>query len=492
MEQDADCSFDPMLHGSMAAIIAPLVRRPPPNVDYRECVEYLLSFADFERSGRFQDRPDVEPVLALLRRLGDPHLGRDTVHIAGSKGKGSVAAMVESVLRAAGHTTGLFTSPHLHSYTERIRVNGGPLTEDDWTRLTGVLRAAVEGEAPAAEGRQLVTFDLLTALAFLAFRERVVRCQVLEVGLGGRVDSTNVFHTGGTRLGESRPTGAGPTGEVAHVCAMTAIGLEHTDVLGDTVEKIAGEKAGIIAPGASVVIGPQPHAAARTAIRRAAEEAGCPIVDVSARYSWRLDSSDLDGQTFDLKGPGGGLRLRIPLLGEHQIENAATAVACVDALRPLGLEVPDAAVKRGLAEVHWPGRMEILSRRPIVVADGAHNRDSARRLRESLTRYLSCRGAFLIVGMSAGKDAIGLAEELAPVAAGVIAVRADHPRAMPPQEAAAAFRQAGVDAKVGRGVAAALDGALAAAAGEGVICLTGSLFVVAEGRAHLRGIAATV
>jgi len=444
-------------------------------VDYRESLDYLLSFADFERSGRFLDRPDVEPVLALLRRLGDPHLGRHTVHIAGSKGKGSVAAMVESVLRAAGHSTGLFTSPHLHSYTERIRVDGAPLAEDDWARLTGVLRAALEAEPLAAEGRRLVTFDLLTALAFLAFRERAVRCQVLEAGLGGRVDSTNVFHSGGSG-----------------VCAITAIGLEHTEVLGDTVEEIAAEKAGIVTPGAEVVIGPQPQAAARKVIRRAAEEAGCPIVDVSARYFWRLVSHDLDGQTFDLKGPGGPLRLRVSLLGEHQLENAATAAACVDALRRRGLEVPEGSLERGLAAVRWPGRMEILRRKPVVVADGAHNRDSARRLRESLTRYLSCRSAFLIVGMSAGKDAIGLAEELAPVASGVVTVRAGHPRAMPPQEAAAAFRGAGVGAEVGQGVAAALDEALAAAGGEGVICLTGSLFVVAEGRAHLRGLAATV
>jgi dihydrofolate synthase/folylpolyglutamate synthase len=447
-------------------------------MDYRESLDYLLSFADFERSGRFQDRPDVEPVLALLRRLGDPHLavpagrqGRRTVHIAGSKGKGSVAAMVESVLRAAGHSTGLFTSPHLHSYTERIRVNGEPLAEADWARLTGVLREAVEGATE--EGRSLVTFDLLTALAFLAFRERAVGLHVLETGLGGRVDSTNVFET-------------------KDVCAITAIGLEHTDVLGDTVEQIAAEKAGIISPGAAVVIGPQPHAAARDVVSAAAREAGCAIVDVSGRYSWRLASHDLDGQTFDLEGPGGAQRLRIPLLGEHQLENAATAVACVDALRGSGLEVAAAAVKRGLAAVRWPGRMEILRRKPVVVADGAHSRDSARRLRESLTRYLSCRDAFLIIGMSASKDATGLAEELAPLASGVIAVRANHPRAMPPQEAAEAFRRVGVDAEVGQGVAAALDKALAAAAGDGVICLAGSLFVAAEGRAHLRGLAATV
>ena len=258
------------------------------------------------------------------------------------------------------------------------------------------------------------------------------------------------------------------------------------------MEEIAGEKAGIIRPGATVVIGPQGHEPARRVLLAAAESAGCPVLDVSARHSWRPVSHDLAGQTFDLEGPGGTLRLRIPLLGEHQLENAATAVACADALRGRGLELPDTAVERGLASVRWPGRMEILRRRPLVVADGAHSRDSARRLRESLTRYLSCRGAFLIIGMSAGKDVAGLAEELAPIASGVIAVRADHPRAMAPQEAAAAFRRAGVDAEVGQGVAAALDKALAAAAAEGVICLAGSLFVVAEGRAHLRGTAATV
>ena len=193
-------------------------------MNYRQALDYLLSFADFERSGRFQDRPDVRPLLSLLRRLGDPHLGRCTVHIAGSKGKGSVAAMVESILRAAKLRTGLFTSPHLHSYTERIRIDGEPLEEDDWARMTRVLREAMEAGSPAPDGRSLVTFDLLTALAFLAFRERGVDCQVLEVGLGGRVDSTNVF-------------------EAKEVCAVTAIGLEHTEVLGDTVEEIAAEKA---------------------------------------------------------------------------------------------------------------------------------------------------------------------------------------------------------------------------------------------------------
>ena len=443
-------------------------------MDFRRSLDYLLSFADFERSGRFQDRPDVRPLLSLLRRLGDPHLGPRTVHIAGSKGKGSVAAMVESILRAAKLRTGLFTSPHLHSYTERIRIDGEPLAEDDWARLTGALRQALEAESASLDGRHLVTFDLLTALAFLAFREHSIDCQVLEVGLGGRLDSTNVF-------------------EAKDVCVVTAIGLEHTELLGDTVEKIAAEKAGIVRPGSTVVIGPQSHAAAPEVVRQAAADAGCPTVDVAGSYSWRRTANDLDGQSFRLQGPRGVLQLRLSLLGQHQLENAATAVACADALSQRGLSIPDEAIRQGLARVSWPGRFEILRRQPLVIADGAHSRDSARRLRESLTDYLSCRSAFLILGMSADKDLTGLAQELAPIASGrrVIAVRAHHPRAMPPQQVAAAFIEAGIEAAVGEEVGEALGEALAAAEANDVICLTGSLFVAAEGRAHLQKTAAT-
>jgi dihydrofolate synthase/folylpolyglutamate synthase len=441
-------------------------------VDYRRSIDYLLSFADFERSGRFQDRPDVQPLLSLLSRLGDPHLGRRTIHIAGSKGKGSVAAMVESILRAAGLRTGLFTSPHLHSYRERVRIDGEPLAEEAWAGLTGAVRNAIEAAGPPQDGRSLVTFDLLTALAFLAFRERRVDWQILEVGLGGRVDSTNVLET-------------------KDVCAVTTINLEHTDILGGTVEEIAAEKAGIIRPGSTVVVGPQRHAPAREVIRQSAADARCRIMDVAESYSWRRASHDMDGQTFRLEGPGGDRGLRLPLLGEHQLENASTAVACVAALPQPGVAIGDEAIESGLASVYWPGRMEILRSRPLVVADGAHSRDSARRLRECLTDYLSCRNALWIVGMSADKDATGLAQELAPIARRVIAVRARHPRAMAREEIAAAFVAAGAEAEMGDEVPKTLENVLATTEGEAVICLTGSLFVAAEGRAHLQGIVAT-
>ena len=437
---------------------------------FPETIDYLLSFADFERSGRFQDRPDVAPMLSLLQRLGDPHLGRLTVHVAGSKGKGSVAAMVESVLRAAGLDTGLYTSPHLHSYCERVRLNGEPIGEGDFARLASSLQPAVEAERRALRERQLVTFDLLTALAFLAFRERRVQVQVLEVGLGGRVDSTNVF-------------------QEKEVCAITPISLEHTAILGDTVNKIAQEKAAIIRPGSTVVLAPQAHEAVAHVVRRAAADAGSPLIEVSRHYRWQYVSHDLRGQDFYLWGDRGALRIRLTLLGEHQMENAATAIACVDDLRERGCAITQEAVVRGLAGVSWPGRAEVLCESPLVIADGAHNRDSARRFRQALAKYFSCRRAFLIIGVSADKDVNGLAEELAPVAAEVVATQAWHPRAMAPEKIVAAFAELGVETGVAKTVGEALERAMAVAGSQGVICLVGSLFLVAEGREHLLTVA---
>ncbi|MDO8616931.1 MAG: folylpolyglutamate synthase/dihydrofolate synthase family protein [Dehalococcoidia bacterium] len=454
----------------------------PPGTSYPDALQYLLSFADFERSGRFQDRPDVAPMLALLQRLGDPHLGRPTVHIAGSKGKGSVAAMVDSVLRADGLTTGLYTSPHLHSYTERVRINGEPVSEETFARLTGALRPAVDAVQAELGERRLVTFDLLTALAFLAFREAGVRAQVVEVGLGGRVDSTNVF----------------PAKEAA---VITPLSLEHTAVLGDTIEQIAREKAGIITPGCVAVLAPQPHQAAREVVLQAARAAGARVVDVAGEYRWRRLAHDLRGQRIRIEGPRGPIEARLPLLGAHQIENAATAVATVEALAPAlpraGLRPAPTgardgwggAIVRGLESVRWPCRLEVLRERPLVIADGAHNRDSAGRLREALRDYFSCERAIFIVGASSDKDIAGLAQEIAPVAGAVIAARARHPRAMDPALIAAEFGRRGVPAEIVDSVAGAVERAMAVAGAGGVICLLGSLFIAAEGREYILGCA---
>jgi dihydrofolate synthase/folylpolyglutamate synthase len=434
-------------------------------VNYRESVQWLLSFADFERSGRFQDRPDVVPMLALLHVLGDPHLGRRTIHVAGSKGKGSVCAMVESVMRAAGYTTGLYTSPHLHSYTERVQINGQRLTPEGWTRHTASVKRAVAAAKVGLGDRSLVTFDLLTALGFLAFREADVGVQVVEVGLGGRVDSTNVF-------------------ESKDVAVIAPISLEHTEILGDSVEAIAREKAAIIAPGCFTVMAPQPYPEAADAIADRADAVGARLVEVAAAYTWEIVQADTRRQEVRIRGPGKPVVARLPLLGAHQIANAATAVATIEALRECGAMIPDESVRDGLASVRWPGRMEVLSETPLVIADGAHNRDSARRFRETLAEYFSRDRAFFVVGASAGKDIMGIAEELAPIATGVFAVQANHPRAMEPERIAEAFGALGVEPEVRDSISEAIDVAMEDNAGDGVICVLGSLFVAAETREH--------
>lgn len=437
---------------------------------YDEAIQYLLSFADFERSGRFHDRPDVAPMASLLHRLGDPHLGRTTAHIAGSKGKGSVAAMVESMLRSAGYRTGLYTSPHLHSYCERIRVDGKSIDEAELARLVQEqLRAAVEAERERLGERQFVTFDLLTALGFLAFREHRVKAQVLEVGLGGRVDSTNVFET-------------------KEIAVITPISLEHFAVLGNTAEQIAREKAAIITPGCTVVMAPQTYPDAERVIREFADAAGAPVVDVARDYTWQKLSHDLQGQNIRVEGAHGVVEERLPLLGAHQIENAVTALACFDALNERwNNEYDRKTASFGLADVRWPGRLEVLHERPLVVADGAHNRDSARRLREALVDYFACDRALFIIGSGGDKDIAGLAEELAPLASRVVAVRADHPRAMDPQRIAEAFGRQKIETELQDSVGSAIDSALATIGADGVICIAGSLFVAAEAREQMPG-----
>jgi dihydrofolate synthase/folylpolyglutamate synthase len=441
-------------------------------MDYSQAIEYVLSFADWERApaqafgaANF----DLRRVHSLLARLGDPHLGRQTVHIAGSKGKGSVAVMVASILQAAGYRSGLYTSPHLHNVRERIVVDGQPIGEDEFARLTEVLAPQVVAENEDGRFGQLTTFELLTVLAFLYFQDRDAQWQVLEVGMGGRLDATNVM-------------------DEKAVCVITPVSLEHTTVLGDTVEKIAAEKAAILRPGTTVVMAPQPYPEAAAVIRGRAAELGAPLLDVGETYSMRRLGWDLTGQSFRLAGPGCSRELWLPLLGAHQMENAATAVATIDALRSGGVAVSEESIWEGLGRLSWPGRLEVVRDEPLMVVDGAHNGDSARRLRQALRDYFSFDRAILVMGVSGGKTIGAMAEELAPLTHLLIATRSHHPRAAEPEAVAAAFAAQGVASETCPSVAMALDRAQALAGRDDLICVVGSLFVVAEAREQVLGL----
>ncbi|MCI0886171.1 MAG: bifunctional folylpolyglutamate synthase/dihydrofolate synthase, partial [Chloroflexi bacterium] len=307
---------------------------------------------------------------------------------------------------------------------------------------------------------------LLTAIGFLAFRDARLEAQVIEVGLGGRVDSTNVFDS-------------------KELAVITPLSLEHMAVLGETIEEIAAEKAAIVGPRTeAVVLAPQTSEAAADVVRERAKGARVPLIDVRASYSWRVVAHDLRGQDVRIERPGGGLDVRLPLLGAHQAENAATAVAGADALRE-SAEIADEAILQGLASVRWPGRLEVLHESPLVIADGAHNRESARRLADALRDYFGAERVTFVVGALSDKDVRGLAEELVPMATIVFAARSAHPRSLEAAEIAAVFGERGARAEHVDSVANALEKAMAASGSDAVICLTGSLFVAAEGRAHL-------
>ena len=434
-------------------------------MNYPQALDYLLTFADFERSGRFADRADVNPMQSLLAALGDPHWGRLTVHIAGSKGKGSSAAMIESILRQAGVRTGLYTSPHLHSYCERIRIDGRPIKESAFAHLAGLVRGA-QKSVELQSGRELVTFDLLTALGFLAFRQNEVQVQIIEVGLGGRLDSTNVFAK-------------------KEVSVITPLSLEHTAILGNTIRAIAREKAGIITKNCTVVLARQDYAGAEAVIRKTTAVQGSLLLDVARDYPLQHIASSLRGQRLLMRTPAGrNLKINLSLLGQHQAENAATAVAAVEALP---LRISDEAITRGLGSVRWPGRFEVVRTKPVVVLDGAHNRDSARRLRETIAELLPGQKVIFIVATSADKDVKGIATELLMLKPGIIVTESSHQRAMPSQQLAGVFERFGHAPQVANSIPQALESALAASKEKTVICLVGSFFAVAEGREYLSG-----
>ena len=369
-------------------------------MDYEASLRWLLTLPDFERTGEFAARPDVAPMLALLSELGDPHLSRPTIHIAGSKGKGSTGVMAEAMLAAAGARTGCYISPHLHRYNERMRISGEPLDREAFAAALTRVREAIERVAGSVPGRQFLAFDALTAAAFVAFRDAAVDMQIIEVGLGGRLDSTNVF----------------AASQSPHVIVLTPISLEHTAILGDTIAAIAAEKAGIITNGSTVVVAPQ-RESALDVFRAVADERGAQVIEVAGACRMSRMTATPDGQRFKLKTARGTYDAQLPLAGRHQLDNAATAiVACEEIASLSALELTPAHVSAGLAAVVWPARLEVLRVKPLLIIDGAHNGDSAKRMVLALREYFGLSRATLLIGTLAGKDFAAMADAVAPFA----------------------------------------------------------------------------
>ncbi len=428
---------------------------------YKDALDYIYSFTDYEKKSSYLYGPeyfDLARVEKLLAWLDNPHLHFKSVHIAGTKGKGSVAAMSESILRAAGYRTGLYTSPHLHTLRERIQVDGRLIPQETVASLTERLQPLVS----RIEG--ITTFEIITALGFLFFADQGVEVAVLEVGMGGRLDATNVVDP--------------------LVAIITSLSYDHTHILGETLPLIAREKAGIIKDEACVVSAPQaPEAMA--VIEEVCREQDAELTVIGRDWTWEAGEANLEGQWFRVTNHESRITNHgfwIPLLGRHQLDNATVAVAAMEKLRQRGVNVPEASVGEGLRRVRWPGRLEILGRRPFVVVDCAHNADSAGKLKAALEEVFAYRRLILIFGASADKDIEGMMRELFPLAQQVIITQAKHPRAVDTgvlREKALALRP-GV--MVSDSVAEALGLALGVASPQDLICATGSVFVVAEVR----------
>jgi dihydrofolate synthase / folylpolyglutamate synthase len=427
---------------------------------------YLEGLIDFEKQrapGRV--RFSLAPIHALLARLGSPERDLSVLHIAGSKGKGSTALFSESLLQATGARTGTFTSPHLESWTERFRIDGSEVDPGRLGAAVETLRPHVDALRAAGGNTVPSFFDATTAAALLLFREAHVDHAILEVGLGGRLDSTNAV--------------------TPAVCCITSIELEHREILGDSLAEIAAEKAGILKPGVPAVCGElAPEAAA--VIERRAAELGCPMARIGREIAVDLEGDPLGGAVLSLRDGDLELRAPLPVPGAHQAANAALAVAAVRRL----LGAPRAAEARGslaagLASARLPGRIEILGRAPWVIVDSAHTAASARALAAVLRRI--ARPVDLVLSISAGKDTGAILSELLPLARVVTLTRAEPVRSLDPNEIAAVARAARpeLSLRVVPNPHLALRAAHESLASDGVLCATGSVYLAGIARSVL-------
>jgi dihydrofolate synthase/folylpolyglutamate synthase len=436
---------------------------------YAEALAWLSGFRDTERSGAFvgDGEASLTRERALLAELGDPQRAYGITHVAGTKGKGSTSAMIAAILEAAGVRTGLYTQPELHTLRERIRLGQRCISEVEMTDLLAQVRSALEGSD--TERGHTITYEIMTALALLFFRETSVQHAVVEVGLGGRLDATNVV----TPL----------------VAVITSISYDHMQVLGTTLAEIAGEKAGIIKPGVPLVCSAQaPEALA--VIQKTCAARSAPLVRVGpadapdCQYRYQVGRVEGERHWCEISTPTRTYHdLELALLGAHQVQNAAAAVAVAEVLAARGLPLDEAAIRRGLCEVRWLGRLQVVRRQPWVVIDGAHNADSFARLFEALRRHFAFTRLRLVLGVMADKDLRGIVAEIERADVDRVIVTASrHPRAAAPESLAGLLAGAAPQPAVAicPEVSTALEQALKETGADDLVCVAGSLYLAGE------------
>lgn len=422
---------------------------------------YQSTLESMYRLHRFGIKLGLDTITAMLSALGNPHQQFRTIHIAGTNGKGSVAAMLTSVLQASGYAVGRYTSPHLERFNERICINDRPISDDEV--VSGCRKVMAIEDLP----RQPTFFEFTTAMAFDAFARHRVQWAVIETGMGGRLDATSVIEPA--------------------LSIITNISLEHKQYLGDTLPLIASEKAGIIKAGVPVISGVRQRSA-RTAIAAKAEDERSTLFQLGRDFRFRRNA----GKGFSYFGPYHRWRdIRLSLAGEHQVENAALALTACDILQETGqTDIDEASIRKGLASVSWPGRLEIAAESPCVILDGAHNLMAARVLGRYLERHFSERDITLVVGVLDDKPYVSILKDLIRPCRRVIVTQAHIDRAVPAQDLATIAKGFNPDVTVKENVGDALRHAILSSEPDGVVCVAGSLYVVGEAKTALPDILA--
>jgi dihydrofolate synthase/folylpolyglutamate synthase len=414
-----------------------------------------------------EDKFNLDRMHKFMELFDNPHKKYPVIHVAGTKGKGSTSALIAHALYEQGYKVGFYTSPHLHDFCERIQVDFVPMKHEEMVAIVDLMKSKIPFVA------EITTFELMTAMAFIYFMNKHVDYAVIEVGLGGRLDATNVVSP--------------------LVSVITSLSLDHINVLGDTLAKIAYEKGGIIKNNTPVVVAPQKDEAILV-LKKIAEERNSPLFQVGKDYLYAQAAKSLSGQNFFVwpkedqiavnafiesagREDWEPTKFHIPLLGFHQVQNAATAFTTLTVLRQNGLKISDDSIRKGFANVVWPGRFEVINRRPFIVIDSAHNRESALRLRNAVDDYFPGIPVVLVFGALEDKDIDGMLVELLPRVKIVITTKSIHPRAISPEDLVIKVNQMGVRAIPTQSLEEAFDQALKLAGKENLILVAGSIFV---------------
>lgn len=421
------------------------------NMTYEEAMQYIHGTL------KFGSKLGLHNIGRLLELMENPHKKLKFIHVAGTNGKGSTVAMISSILVEAGFKTGIFTSPYLQRFSERIRIGNEEIGREDLARITAFVREKVEIMLQQGENHP-TEFEIITAVALQYYMERRCDVVVLEVGLGGRFDSTNIIDT-------------------PEVAVVTTISYDHMDRLGDTLPAIAFEKAGIIKPGGDVVLYPQ-GAEVEEVFEKACTERGARLHKASFDQL-RVHKADASGQVFDA---GRYSRLEIVLLGEHQVRNAAVAVRAVELLGQKGYAISEESIRKGLKNARWAGRLEVLYQDPYFLIDGAHNIEGAKALRAALDAYFPDKKRIFIVGVLRDKDYMAMLDAVLPGCERVIAVTPGSERALPAVELARAAEAYCKNIQISDTIEEAVRTSMGTAARDEVVCAFGSLYYIGEVR----------